>query len=173
MRNTSKIARPAIFGASLLLFTALIACNRQDPAAKPGAARSAAPSVCARDLLPKDELSALLKAPIIGQKAIAGDPQSCEYTTAGFSGITISIRPGLGGTTVDAWATGKMPLQVQAVPNVGDKAVWQVTLHELIAQQHNLLCDIQVRGGAEEIGVAADTLPQATGKLCTRIFAAY
>ena len=173
MRNIRKIMQPVVGSASLLVFTALIACNRQQPPAKPAAAPSAAPTVCARDLLPKDELSVLLKAPITGQKPIAGDPQSCEYTTDGFSGITISIRPGLGGTTVDAWATGKMPLEVRAVPNVGDKAVWQDTLHELIAQQHNLLCDIQVRGGALDIGVAGDTLPEATGKLCKRIFAAY
>lgn len=172
MRNTNKL-KPAALGIAAVLIMTLSACGRQDPAAKPSVARSAALTVCARDLLPKAELSALLKAPISGQKPIAGDPQSCEYTTAGFSGITISIRPGLGGTTVDAWATGKMPLQVRTVPNVGDKAVWQDTLQELIAQQHNLLCDIQVRGGAQEIGMAADALPTATGKLCNRIFAAY
>jgi hypothetical protein len=152
---------------------ALCACSRQPAAMPPTAARSTAPSVCARDLLPKEELSALLKAPITGQRAIAGDPQSCEYTTAGFSGITISVRPGLGGTTVDAWATGKMPLEVQPLSYVGDRAVWQDTLHELIAQQHNLLCDIQVRGSGQEIAVAADALPQAVGKLCDKIFAAY
>ena len=171
MRNTNKAAATTV--GSALLLMALGACGRHDPAAKPGTVQSAPPTVCARELLPKDELSALLKAPISGQKPIAGDPQSCEYTTAGFSGITISIRPGLGGTTVDAWATGKMPLQVRPVPNVGDRAVWQDTLQELIAQQHNLLCDIQVRGGAQEIGMAADALPTATGKLCNRIFAAY
>ena len=171
MRNTHKMWLAA--GIAGLVFMALCACGRPDPAAKPGPAPSAAPTVCARDLLPKDELAALLKAPISGQKPIAGDPQSCEYITAGFSAITISIRPGLGGTTVDAWATGKMPLEVRAVPNVGDQAVWQDTLHELIAQQHNLLCDIQVRGGAQDIAVAAEALPEATGKLCTRIFAAY
>jgi hypothetical protein len=173
VRNTRNIKRTVSCSAALCLIGALCACGRQDLPAKPAAAAGVAPTVCARDLLPKDELSALVKAPITGQKPIAGDPQSCEYTTAGFSGITISIRPGLGGTTVDAWASGKMPLEVRTVANVGDKAVWQDTLHELIAQQHNLLCDIQVRGGAQDIAVPAESLPQATGKLCTRIFAAY
>jgi hypothetical protein len=173
VRNTSKLKRGALLSATPLLFTALCACGRQSPATQPTVAKSAAPSVCARDLLPKAELAAVLKAPITGQKPIAGDPQSCEYTTAGFSGITISVRPGLGGTTVDAWATGKMPLEVQPLSNVGDRAVWQDTLHELIAQQHNLLCDIQVRGSGQEIAVAADALPQAVGKLCDKIFAAY
>jgi hypothetical protein len=173
VRNISKGKRLAILSAGPLLGTVLCACSRQGPATQPTAARSIPPTVCARDLLAKDELSALLKAPITGQQAIAGDPQSCEYATAGFSAITISVRPGLGGTTVDAWATGKMPLEVRAVPNIGDRAVWQDTLHELIAQQHNLLCDIQVRGSGQEIAVAADALPEAVGKLCTKIFTAY
>jgi hypothetical protein len=173
VRNTSKMKRLAVLSAAPLLFTALCACSRQSPASLPTAAKSVAPTVCARDLLPKDELSALLKAPITGQQPIAGDPQSCEYTTAGFSGITISVRPGLGGTTVDAWATGKMPLEVRSLPSVGDRAVWQDALHELIAQQHNLLCDIQIRGSGQEIAVAADALPAAVGKLCDKIFAAY
>jgi hypothetical protein len=35
-----------------------------------------------------------------------------------------------------------------------------------------LLCDIQVRGGAGDIALASDALPQALGALCNRIFAA-
>lgn len=65
-----------------------------------------------------------------------------------------------------------MPLTASPLAGVGDAAVWQASLHEVIAQQHNLLCDIQVRGGAGDIALANEALPKALGALCNRIFAA-
>lgn len=65
-----------------------------------------------------------------------------------------------------------MPLKVEALPGVGDSAAWQASLHELIAQRRNVLCDIQVRGGATDLAISVDSLPQALGALCNRIFAA-
>jgi hypothetical protein len=66
-----------------------------------------------------------------------------------------------------------MPLPVRALDNVGDAAVWQDMLHEVIAQKNDLLCDIQVRGGDEDMAVAADALPKKLGALCNRIFAGH
>jgi hypothetical protein len=64
-----------------------------------------------------------------------------------------------------------MSLAVTPLPDVGDAAVWQDTLHEIIARKNDLLCDIQLRGVSDDIAVAADALPSALGALCNRIFA--
>ena len=59
------------------------------------------------------------------------------------------------------------------LPDVGDAAVWQGTLHEVIARKDDLLCDIQLRGTGDDIAVAAEALPRALGALCNRVFAAH
>jgi hypothetical protein len=118
-------------------------------------------------------MSGLLHAPIADMTAVAGDPQSCAFLTTGFAAITVSVRPGLGRTTLDAWITGKMPLAARPLDEVGDAAVWEDTLHEVIARRDNLLCDIQVRGGADDIAATAGALPKALGALCNQVFAAH
>ena len=141
-------------------------------------APSAAPPVlapispCETLVLKATDLGGLLHAPITHATELAGDGQSCAFLTTGFSAITVSVRPGLGKASLDAWSTGKMPLPVRPLPGVGDAAVWQDTLHEVIAQKNDLLCDIQVRGGNDDIAMAAPELPQKLGALCNRIFAA-
>jgi hypothetical protein len=66
----------------------------------------------------------------------------------GLTTLTISLRPGLGRTTVDTWAAGKMPVSVTNVSGVGERAVWQSTLKEINAEKNDLLCDIGVVGPA-------------------------
>jgi hypothetical protein len=129
-------------------------------------------SACERLVLKIQDLSGLLQAPLTHTTALAGDGQSCAFLTTGFSAITVSVRPGLGKASLQAWTTGKMPLPVQPLDNVGDAAVWQDTLHEIIAQKNDVLCDIQVRGGNDDVAVAADALSGKLGALCNRIFAA-
>ena len=129
-------------------------------------------SPCETLVLKAADLQGLLHAPITHATALAGDGQSCAFLTTGFSAITVSVRPGLGKASLEAWSTGKMPLPVRPLPGVGDAAVWQDTLHEVIAQKNDLLCDIQVRGGNDDIAMAAPELPQKLGALCNRIFAA-
>ena len=63
-----------------------------------------------------------------------------------------------------------MPLPVRR-QGVGDAAVWQDTLHEVIAQKNDLLCDIQLRGSSGDLAIAANALPASWGRLCNRIFA--
>lgn len=118
-------------------------------------------------------MAGILSAPITESKPLAGDAQSCEFSTASFPAITVSVRPGLGRTTVEAWASGKMPLTTSPLPGVGDAAVWQDSLHEVIAQKNALLCDIQVRGGSGDLAANSNALPAALGALCNKIFAAY
>ena len=129
-------------------------------------------SPCETLALKAADLAVLLHAPITHATALAGDGQSCAFLTTGFAAITVSVRPGLGKASLDAWSTGKMSLPVQPLNGVGDAAVWQDSLHEVIAQKNDLLCDIQIRGGNDDIAVAADALPEKLGALCNRIFSA-
>jgi hypothetical protein len=144
-------------------------CSKAPSAAAPVVAPI---SPCETLVLKAADLGGLLHAPITHATALAGDGQSCAFLTTGFAAITVSVRPGLGKASLDAWSTGKMPLPVRPLNGVGDGAVWQDTLHEVIAQKNDLLCDIQVRGGSDDIAVAADALPENLGALCNRIFAA-
>jgi hypothetical protein len=118
------------------------------------------------------QVTGILAAPITGIKPVSGDVQSCEYSTGGFPAIIVSVRPGLGKSSVDSWNEGRMPLKGEPLPGVGDAASWQPSLREVIAQKHNVLCDIQVRGGATDLVVSVESLPAALGALCNRIFAA-
>jgi hypothetical protein len=149
--------------------SSLAACSRAPSAAAPVIAPI---SPCESLILKSADVGGLLNAPITHATALAGDGQSCAFLTTGFSAITVSVRPGLGKASLDAWSTGKMPLPVRPLSGVGDAAVWQDMLHEVIAQKSDLLCDIQVRGGDDDIAVAAATLPEKLGALCNRIFAA-
>jgi hypothetical protein len=157
---------------SLPLFAAclnLAGCAKAPTAAPPVVAPI---SPCETLVLKAADLGVFLHAPITHATALAGDGQSCAFLTTGFSAITVSVRPGLGKASLDAWSTGKMPLPVRPLSGVGDAAVWQETLHEVIAQKNDMLCDIQVRGGNDDIAVPADALPEKLGALCNRIFAA-
>jgi hypothetical protein len=135
-------------------------------------APTVASSVCDRQILKLDDMAGILSAPITGFKPLPGDAQSCEFTTASFPAIIVSLRPGLGRTTVDAWTTGKVPLTSSVLTGVGESAVWQEALHEVIAQQNAVLCDIQVRAGNGDLAMTSSALRAALGALCNRIFAA-
>ncbi|HTD72494.1 MAG TPA: hypothetical protein VK652_03130 [Steroidobacteraceae bacterium] len=159
---------------SLLLLAACAtcaSCAKQPSASLASASAAAPPSPCETLVLKAADLGGLLQAPITHATDLAGDGQSCAFLTTGFSAITVSVRPGLGRASLDAWAAGKMSLAVTPLPGVGDAAVWQDTLHEIIARKSDLLCDIQLRGVSEDIAVAQDALPRALGALCNRIFA--
>lgn len=165
----NSFARP-----SLLLLAAcvsLASCSKQ-PSPSLALAAPAPASACEVLILKPVDVGGLLHAPITRATSLAGDGQSCAFLTTGFSAVTVSVRPGLGRASLEAWSAGKMPLAARPLGDVGDAAVWQDTLHEIIAQKDNLLCDIQVRGSGEDIAVAADVLPGALGALCNRIFAA-
>lgn len=132
-----------------------------------------ADSVCDRHILKAEDVGAIFSAPITGTKPLPGDAQSCEFTTTTFPALIISVRPGLGRTTVDSWATGKMPVESGPLAGVGDAAVWVETLHEVVAEKNAILCDIQVRGGGSDLALSDKALPAAAGALCNKIFAAY
>jgi hypothetical protein len=160
----------------LILLLVFGACSK--PASNPGApsasqgatnaASTPAGNACDRKLVTSADAAEILGAPVASEKALPGDAQSCVFTTADFTTLTISLRPGLGQITVDTWAAGKMPLPVTDVSGVGERAVWQSTLKEINAEKNNLLCDIGVVGP----GHSAGATPEKLGTLCNKIFAA-
>lgn len=127
----------------------------------------ALPTVCDRKIVTPDDVSDLLAGPI-ASKPLPGDPQSCVFDGANVTSITISVRPGLGDVSVGEWISGKVPVPGETVNGIGDKAVWQDTLRELIATKHNVLCDIQATGAN---GSSAD-VQKKFAALCGKIWAA-
>jgi hypothetical protein len=164
---------PSVGGLAGICVLALLAgCSRSTAPINPKA-NSMTASVCDRHILKIEDVGGILSTPITETQPLPGDAQSCEFITATFPAIIVSVRPGLGRTTVDAWATGKMPLHSAPLPGVGDGAVWLETLHEVVAQKNALLCDIQVRGGGSDLVLNSTALPDAVGALCNKIFASY
>jgi hypothetical protein len=131
-------------------------------------ATSAAPpgNACDRNLITKQDVAGLLSEPIAKVEALHGDPQSCVFTTTGFSSVIVSVRPNLGEITVNAWLTGKMNVEASPVSGVGDKAAWTPLLKELNASHKNLLCDIGATGPA-----TGGATREKIMALCARIFA--
>lgn len=160
----------------LILLLVLGACSKPvsstGAAASQGVANAAASTpasnACDRKLVTSADAAEILGEPVASEKVLPGDAQSCVFTTADFTRLTISLRPGLGRATVDTWAEGKMPMPVTNVSGVGERAVWQSTLKEINAEKNNLLCDIGVVGP----GHSAGTTPEKLGALCNKIFAA-
>jgi hypothetical protein len=166
--------------AAICVFALLAGCTKnaasidlKASSREAGGTLAAAASVCDRHILKIEDVGGILSSPITETQPLPGDAQSCEFITATFPAIIVSLRPGLGRTTLDAWATGKMPLQSTPLPGVGDGAVWVETLHEAVAQKNALLCDIQVKGGGSDLAVNSNALPVAVGALCNKIFASY
>ena len=172
---------PPTGGLAVICVLALLAaCSKNAVPTNPAAAYkgaggtpAATASVCDRHILTIEDVGGILSTPVTDSQPLPGDAQSCEFITATFPAIIVSVRPGLGRTTVDAWETGKMPLHSAPLPGVGDGAVWLDTLHEIVAQKNALLCDIQVRGGGSDLALNSQALPGALGALCNKIFGSY
>lgn len=124
-------------------------------------------NVCEGKVIAPDDLVSVLRGTITA-KTVPGDPQTCEFSSESSSSVSITVRPGLGEVTVSDWSGGKLPFGAAAVNGIGDLAVWQSTLHELIATRRNVLCDIGSHGTT---GTEAD-LEKKFGQLCDKIWAA-
>ncbi len=159
--------RHAIRSVAPIALFAAAACS----ASGSTGARSAG-NACDRGLVTKDDVAGILQEPIVRVHSLAadGDAQSCAFETAGFASVTISLRPGLGNTTVATWASGRMPTAAETLSGVGDGAVWSAELKELNATRNDLLCDIGV-GGPPGGSVASDVVKKRLVELCNKIFA--
>jgi hypothetical protein len=157
--------------ALAILSLTLAACSKgtlQTPGGAAASSQVATGNACDRKLLAAADVADLLGAPVTETKTIPGDAQSCEFGTAGFNSVSVTIRPGLGDMTVQTWLDGKMPVSASPLSGVGDRAAWVVDLSEVVATKANVLCDIQFRGG----GARNAAQQAAIGALCNKIFAA-
>jgi hypothetical protein len=153
-------------------------CSQQAPGASAGTGQAAVQSTavpgsaCDRKMITAQDVAGLFNVPITASKNIPGDPQSCEFSTAGFSSVTISVRPGHGMAAVGMYTSGKMGEFEKSAPlaGVGDAAVRSLLLNRIIARKDDLLCEITGPGMAQG---ADDPATHLLGALCNRIFAAY
>ncbi|MEP6494248.1 MAG: hypothetical protein ABJF01_16315 [bacterium] len=104
---------------------------------------------------------------------LASDRQTCEFESANRMRLFVSVRPGMGRLTIDSWLNGRMPLEAAPFSGVGDRALWQPELGELLAERGDLLCDITVteRNGKRRVPLAAN-LAERLGVLCNSVFVA-
>ena len=132
----------------------------------------AAGNACERKLITPEDAAAVLDAPVTATKTIPGDPQSCKFSTAGFSSVTISLRPGHGKAVLGTYTSGKMNDYEKSEPvsGIGDEAVRSLDLNRIVARKDDLLCEITGPGVARAAG---DASVQKVGALCNKIFAAY
>jgi hypothetical protein len=165
--------------AATCVLCALAACSQPAPSAGANAAQTKGQSAavppgnaCERKLIAAQDVAGLLNEPITGSKNIPGDPQSCEFSTAGFSSVTISVRPGHGMAAVGMYSSGKMDEFEKSAPlaGVGDAAVRSLQLNRIVARKGDLLCEVTGPGMAKS---ADDPAIRTLGALCTKIFAAY
>lgn len=175
--SIAPIAPIALFAAAAC--SASGSTSTRDASAPLGATNAhtaAAPArpagnACDRGLVTKDDVAGILQEPIVRVHSLApdGDPQSCTFETAGFASVTISLRPGLGNTTVAAWASGRMPTPAQTLAGIGDRAVWSADLKEVMATRNDVLCDVGI-GGPPGGSFASEVVKKRLGELCNRIF---
>jgi hypothetical protein len=131
--------------------------------------RSQAPSgnPCDRGLVGPTDVAGIMTSPVVKMEALEGDPQSCVFSSALHDHITVMVRPGLGNVTVSGWENGQMNGPATPISGVGDRAVWQDTLNELIATKNDVLCDISVMGSS---GTPVPEAKKRLGNLCNTIF---
>ena len=127
-------------------------CSRTAPnAAADGATAVAAPTpqvvagnACERKLITAQDAAVVLGTAVTATKTIPGDPQSCQFSTAGFSSVTISLRPGHGRAVLGTYTSGKMNDYEKSEPvsGIGDEAVRSLDINRIVARKDDLLCEI-------------------------------
>ena len=130
-------------------------------------ASSATGNACDRKLIGEADVAPLLSEPISGVETLSGDAQTCEFKTAGFSSVHVSLRPGLGHATLDQIISGGTNQTVTPLAGVGDRAVWDANLKQISAEKDGTLCEIGAIGPATKPATA-----EKVGALCSKIFAA-
>jgi hypothetical protein len=168
MIATLFIAGPLLAAAACAPSSAASA-GKTVPADQQGAISVNKPgsNACDRKLLVPDDFATVLSGTLTSE-TIPGDPQTCKFKGEGYASVAITVRPGLGDVTVTQWMNGGVPVNSVPASGIGERAVWQSTLKELIATKHNVLCDIQASGGN---GTEAD-LQKRFGQLCDKVWAA-
>jgi cytochrome c5 len=108
------------------------------------------------------DVQPLLTGPITSVKPAPSDPDSCVFSTAGYSSISVTVRSTGGKDTLASWHKGP----VTPVPGVGDDAVWEPRIQELVASRGDTLCTVMAMGSQ-----AAAVTAGGAGTICNKIFA--
>lgn len=138
-----------------------------------GAATASRGSACKQGLLTADDVASVLRAPSTAAEVPGDNGSTCSFTTAGYASLSVTLRPGMGKTSLAIWKSGKMPVSGVAEQGVGDEAVWVEGTHEVVARKNDLLCDIQVSGLIGNVpGASIADQRRGAGALCNKIFAA-
>ena len=164
----SEGPRRRLRSASLMLIAALSACSRSGPVSGVVAATVVSNNACARHLISEADVASLVNEAVTSVETLKGDTQSCVFNTSSFSTVTVSLRPGLGESTVHATLSGATNVNAKPLAGVGDQAAWTPVLNEVNASKKNVLCDISAIG-PNASGASAEKL----GALCNKIFTAY
>jgi hypothetical protein len=169
--------RRSVFFVLLALFDIAIvtACGTSGNSQQPGGGgtRAAAnPAAAAHAVNPctlvgKEEVAKLITSAIATSEPLEGDPQTCDFKSEHGPIVHVTVRPGLGEIALSNYETGKIEVPVTPLPGVGDRALWQETLHEVIATKHGVLCTIVIAGPP---GSAAADAQKREGDLCNTIF---
>lgn len=145
---------------TLVLLLVLGACDAPSPVA----------TACRHRIgVGAEDVSAALNTRTSEERSVRGDAQTCQFVISGPATVDVSVRPGMGRVTVSSWIRGRMPLAAAAVSGVGDYAVWQPQLGELIAEQNDLLCDVTM--SADNTNGSPNSVRDHAGALCTMVFA--
>jgi hypothetical protein len=169
-------------GLTITLAAALTAAacsNHVSPSSSAARSRASAAataslgSACKRRLLTAADVAGVLHAPSTAEEIPGDNGSTCSFTTADYASLSVTLRAGMGKTSLAIWKSGKMPVSGVAEPGVGDEAVWVEGLHEVVARKNDLLCDIQVSGlDRNAPGASHADQRRAVGALCNKIFAA-
>lgn len=159
----------------------LPACSQYPPGATPAAAASKpsgaariSGNVCDLKLLSAADVAGVLDQAVTGTKPLTGDAQTCVFsagTGPGAPHVSIGLRPGLGRATIASFTSGHMNeySKWQALAGIGDEAVWLPELHEVQAQQADVLCNVKPDIASTAAGHAP--AQEKLGALCNTIFA--
>lgn len=168
------------FALVIATLVAVAACsnNASDAAtATHAAARGITGNVCDLKLLTPADFAGMTRTPITLTEPLPGDPATCKFLTnadpSSKEEIHISLRPGLGRTTLATFTSGRMDEFVKWEPQsgVGDAAIWKPELKQVSAQQGDVLCE----AGLSAMTAAFDKTDAQTrrsqlGNLCNIVF---
>ena len=170
---STPVTRPIALVCTLALVSAACSNTGSSSSSRSPAATANLGSACKRKLLTPDDIAGILHAPSTAEEVAGDNGSTCQFTTAEFASVAVTLRPGMGETTLAIWKSGKMPVSGVAEPGVGDEAIWVDGTHEVVARKDDLLCDIQVSGlDGRRAGTSVADQRRGAGALCNRIFAA-
>lgn len=182
-----KIGRTLAGTLALCLIGLAAGCSKDDGAAasRSSPSSSTTPSstigagnVCDRKLLTADDFAGIFDEPITGTQPLAGDPQTCYFTTSRDNKVGITLRPGSGKIVLASFTSGRMNAYVTWKPmsGVGEEAIWKPDLTEVSARSGDVLCEAAPQAGtlflSKALREAGDAGKQKKfGELCNIVFA--